>query len=406
MSRRHRTALAATGATLLAMTLASCAAEDPETATASDGGSAAAGASAAPSEEAGPQAEAGLIVDATEAQLSTGETIRPGEAGTVTVPSGQVEVESIATVETIPASLVEAPGGSSASASASASESAEGQEPLAPADGEVFRAVTVVYSTSDAPEPINSESEASEDTDAELADPDLAFAVDGTTHQQGVLNEPGRRTYLVSAPEGGEAQLVITQDGTPQAVDLSTGERADDEAAAGYYRDPQQVAVEQTLELGSVQAEAAGGYGGDVMRQKTFSPSVVIDQAQFAAWTPESGWAEPGEAWLNLSGVLTMASEGGYELDATPSVTVELTADGETLHSFSTTLDASGIPGSAPEAEFSETFAVDAETQQLTASAAGDMQLEVTSPFELQGSGTAELESVEGKVSLGGGSRE
>jgi hypothetical protein len=91
----------------------------------------------------------------------------------------------------------------------------------------------------------------------------------------------GRRTLLVVAPVGAPIQLVVTDQGRTQSLDLRTGKRGD--AVAGFYT----AYAADDLELRSER------------RMDPDAGTLFASGDLFLApWTPANGWAPSGKAWL------------------------------------------------------------------------------------------------------------
>lgn len=217
-----------------------------------------------------PQAEPGLVYEDISQDVTVQDTIRPGDEGKIITPAGTLTIDEVETVQSVPAEEI-------------GQDAEEGEEELAPAEGEEFRILTMSFT------PAEDESLESE--------PQAALALStasGQDHMQDLDSEEELRV-LFSVPQDGSAQLTISSEGHDQYLDILTGERVEDEIAAGYYRE---VTTQDVNHIFSVE-----GYQGELTRDGN-SVDVTIDydlaasSVTLAAWSEEYGWAEAGEAWI------------------------------------------------------------------------------------------------------------
>ncbi|MGQ7786967.1 hypothetical protein [Nesterenkonia sp. K-15-9-6] len=164
----------------------------------------------------------------------------------------------------------------------------------------------------------------------------LWLEVDGRRTQVLTLDDAvatvGGQGLLISVPEEAPAALVLEFEGHDQRVDARTGRRQlpEDDPAAGWYSlDP--VHPHQSL-IWNPEA-IAGEQDVDGLEDR-----LVVDpwitEAGLHGWTPEHGWADPGEAWLSIEMGLGLYPEGTeWALRAFEAAAVELelllTVDGE-----------------------------------------------------------------------------
>ena len=137
---------------------------------------------------------------------------------------------------------------------------------------------------------------------SDLASPTLGLELDGQTRELPKLDEDGHRTYLMSLPAKGTAELVVTQDGHDQRLDLSTGKRTADDVAAAYYRektDP--IDINEPLAFPD-STVTVGGSGSSNEYDYTVKLTTELAEAQLTPWTKEKGWADAGTAWLLIDG--------------------------------------------------------------------------------------------------------
>lgn len=231
-----------------------------------------------------PQAEAGLVISDLSPGLTLTDKVQPGEAGTVITPAGVLQIDSIATAETLRADVVPDMANTDAAARA-----------YRAADGEKFRVVEFSFDPSE----------------AEVAAA-LSLTYDGQQKQIAQLAEgsrgwggSGAASYriLVSVPADGGAQLVVSSDGHDQVVDLASGDRADDPIAATYYRDVTQQDINAALTLGEKQIDVENS--DDPLE---VSGQLAIGSVSLTPYSPSEGWADEGKAWLIVN--YTTSTEG------------------------------------------------------------------------------------------------
>lgn len=335
-------------------------------------------------EEPTPQAEAGLIAEVDPSALTTTASDAPEDVDPLIVPSGEVQVDSIASAETIPSSI----------ANTGSPSDGGGEEALAPAEGEVFRVVTVTTSETTGVEGEGAPLEASGHEEPGVR---LGFEVGEQTQEQ-PDEAAGTRTFVVSAPEEEDLFLTATEAGKTQKVDLTSGERDSASAAVGYYWEPSEADTGDPLALPGV--EATGTLGSEE-KSATLTPVVAVESARFTGWTEDAGWAEDGHAWLLLDGTVDMETSGAGELRGAASVEVALAVDGVDAGTFRVELERSG-GARETEAEFSERIAVPAGAEALTVAATGEVQVSAAGGVQLTSDATASAGEAETEIALAG----
>lgn len=349
---RTRTFLAG-GAAVLTLALVGCSAEEPDEANAT-----------APSK--GPSiAASGVIADATGVELSGETNVAEGKNSTIKTPSAEVEVETLADVNIVPKTLLEE------DAITDPSGTDTGGEIVMPAEGEVFRVVTVRT-----PAP-NEEASAQPTEDAGSGEePVMGFEAD--RQPLGNVEMPqSTTTYVVSIPQYGEAFLTVSEAGKTQKVNLADGERDSDSEAAGYYRGP--VDAGDPIELPGVKAT---GRLGEVRKAATLAPVLTLGRVEFSGWTKGGGWAEEGKAWLILEGAVALDSSGDGELRGQAAVDVALSVGGGSVGATTVELEKSGGLRDTTQ-EFTKTIEVPDDVEVLVMDVSGEVAVSAAGGVEL-----------------------
>lgn len=367
---RTRTLLVSSAA-VLALTLTGCSDEDTE--------------AAAPSPSPPITADSGFIADATGTELPSESNTASGTNSTITTPSGQIDVEGLADVNAIPKALVE--GGSSATTPEGGEE-----EWALPAEGEVFRVVKVQAS----PEEAGAGAEPTDGTGSEN-EPVMGFEAD--RQPLGNVDMPeGEAVYVVSIPQYGEAFLTVTEAGKTQKVNLADGERDENTAAAGYYREDADPG--DPIKLPGVKATGSIGLNGETKKKATLAPVLALSEVAFSGWTPEDGWAEDGKAWLTLNGIADLDVSGDKVLRGKATIDVDLSIDGKDVGSVPVKLEKSGGTRET-RAEFTKTIEVPCDAKTLAVRVSGDVAVSAAGGVELTSENKASAGVAEGTVSLG-----
>lgn len=251
-------------------------------------------------------AESGLIHEDISQAPAVLDTLRPAN-GEVVTPAGTLTVRQVEVVESVPSEEI-------------GLEGEPDQEQAVPAEGEEFRILTMTF-TPDAATVAHGDDRL--DVDAALA-----LNVGGVQqHLHDLTGTMDMRT-LVSVPQDGSASLTISSEGHDQFVDVLTGERAEDEVAAGYYREVTNQDLNHSFPLDSdtlaLQHERRDSGTGEV----TVTYDVRVNAVGLSAWAPEQGWAAPGQAWLMIDwGHEILEENDVYSAVDINDVTLTLTAD-------------------------------------------------------------------------------
>ena len=311
-------------------------------------------------------------------KIVTTDAVDAGDESNIVVPSGELKVSGISSVEQVPQTVIdssvapedaevsdeeEVPSGTDASASPAETEDGEA---LGPAEGKKLSLVTVDY-TANEEEPGHSSDDDPLDT-SELASPTLGLDLDGQTRELPKLDEDGHRTYLMSLPAEGTAELVVTQDGHEQRLDLNTGKRTADDVAAAYYRektDP--VEINEPLAFPDSTVTVEGSISED---DYTVKLTTELAEAQLTPWTEEKGWADNGTAWLLIDGKAGIEPEASLT-PSTAKITYSIGAEDEKDADFEVT--AKGY-----RADFSEILSVPADTEKLEVTGTAKVHLKAT----------------------------
>ena len=203
---------------------------------------------------------------------------------------------------------------------------------------------------------------------------------------------------LVSVPQDGSAALVVSSEGHDQLVDLLTGERQDDDVAAAYYRADRVQEPHHTFPV-SVEPFPVL-YDGEPDDDIDATVSFQATTLTLTAWTEETGWAEPGGAWLVMdwsSEITVDTSIPGLVEAGSYSAVASVTVDGETT-TDEVHADELLLSPSSNEEERTLVVPVSAEMSAATVSVSGEFSVEVDSKpgfYELEGSGEREYTSDE-----------
>lgn len=320
-------------------------------------------------------------------KIVTSEAVDSGDEGRIVVPSGELTVSQIASVEKVPETVITnsvapedaAPSDDAGmpegpSASASTTEAGSGED-LGPAEGKQLSLVSMGYTSNDTGQnPAYSSGDDTLSTD-ELASPTLAVDKDGQSRELPKLDEDGQRTYLMSLPAEGKAEIVVTQDGHEQRLDLTTGKRLADDVASTYYREKTEpVEISEPLTFPDTTVKVGGGDTNEYERKVELTTELA--EAGLTPWTKEKGWAEDGTAWLVIDG------KAGIEPEAslTPSkakITYSLASGGEEKADFA-------VAAEGYSDKFSEVVSVPVETEKLEVTGSAKINLKDSS-LDIQG---------------------
>lgn len=224
--------------------------------------------------------ETGFLAKDIGKDITTTGTVRPQLADTVT-PSGTVKISGIQELDSITPQQI----------GPDAPQTSDDVEAYGPADGEVLRVIELTYTPTDTQ---------GTDTGGTTPTTDLSINLDGTQVHLSELDGQQDHRILVSVPEAGTAQLVISSESHDQFVDVLTGERQDDDVAAAYYLPNPRQEPTHTFKIDSdtfPTQTSSGRARGDITTDFT----VKAISAELTAWNPEDGWAAPGNAWLAVT---------------------------------------------------------------------------------------------------------
>ncbi|GAA4520481.1 hypothetical protein GCM10023160_05840 [Brachybacterium paraconglomeratum] len=339
---------------------------------ASDGGGSAgsdAGGATAPDATADlPRLEAGFTVEEFTKDVTVASTLQPKNS-TVITPTGVLSIDRLQEIATVSAESV--------GLEAEMGEDGEALD-LAPADGEVLRAVELSFT------PFNG-GEAALDEASPLTD--ISISMGGSqTHLAEIDGEYSTRN-LISVPKDGSASLVVSSEGHDQMVDLLTGERQADEVAAAYYRSDRVQEPHHTFPLSVDPFPVL--YSDDADSEVTTTTSFQAATLGLTAWTETTGWADPGSAWLVMewSSAITISTEIPGLVRATDySAAASVTVDGETttdeIHEDKLNLNSSNKSG-----ERTLVVAVPVDVSSATVSMSGGFSLQIDpGVYEIEGS--------------------
>lgn len=312
-----------------------------------------------------PQLDSGLTLSAAalpeDLVQPDDDQVTPDAEGEIITPAGSVQLESVATLETIPVQTPDSDTGDNGAVDDDGAveegdpfggtqdgdsdlDTDDGEvivdlqgEPHAPADGENFLVLEYTFTPEDnsddgwmTEENDYSASLALNDGGAQqtLAHFDASGGYSGSEEDAGQL--------LVSVSED-DANLVVSASGLDQELSLPSGERADNDVARGYYRDVTEQDENHEFDIADQTV---------TLNDNEYDTSLYLNlqQAGLTAFTEEGGgdgWAEPDMAWLLLEfdAVLEADSWRPQFLEYSPSI--EVTDESGETHSASRTEDIS-----------------------------------------------------------------
>lgn len=380
----HRSllAIAALGALVLTGCSSGEVAEFEEPAPTASGGDDDAASSTAPGaagddvdeETAAPvlEAEPGLVQEDFSREADVLETLRP-ERGSIITPAGTLAVEEVEVVESVPAAEV------------GLTEAREGEQ-AQPAEGEEFRILTLSFAPDAATQGYGD--------DVLDVDATLALNVAGVQSHLNDLTEQQDLRILFSVPQGGDNTLTVSSEGHDQSIDLLTGERVEDEIAAGYYREVTNQDLNHTFEVDDSRVPFKQTNGPEAEYEATVEYDLRVNSVSLAAWTPQEGWAAAGEAWLVVNWAHEISGDsgvGGVGTDINDiDVTLTTTVGGQTMED--SVKDTGGRRSNS--AESVTVLAVPIDTVDVQLSLAGTAKYELTgaSNHSITDEGAANLE--------------
>lgn len=168
----------------------------------------------------------------------------------------------------------------------------ERSEIITPADGEEFRILEITFAPQD-----NSDQFWSQD----VSDASASLAVNAggaQSHLHDLDNDQSHR-ILISAPQDSSTQLVVSSEGHDQSVDVLTGEREEDQIAAGYYRQVTQQDPNHTFPADTLvfPVEDSDGWNVD---DTEIEPDYHVSSVWLAGWVDDGEWADSDEVWLGV----------------------------------------------------------------------------------------------------------
>lgn len=326
-----------------------------------------------------PQLDPGFLEEDFTKDVTVTSTLHP-ENSTVITPTGTLSIDGLQELTAVPADAVDV--------DPELNEDGEALD-FAAAPGEVLRAVDLSFT------PVGEDAPGGGDG---LPATDLSVRAGGSqTHLAEIDGEYSNR-ILLSLPEDGSAVLVVSCEGHDQLVDLLTGERQGDDVAAVYYRQGRVQEPHHTFPVSVDPFPVL--YGGAADHDIEAAVSFQATTLALTAWTADTGWAEPGGAWLVMdwSSEITIDTEtpglveaGAYT--AIASVTVDGEATTQEVH-----LDDLMLSPSSNTEKRTLIAPVAAETTAATVSMSGQFSVEFdASPgsYELDGSSEREFTSDE-----------
>lgn len=344
-----------------------------------------------------PEAEAGLVVADISQEAAVLDTLRP-ENNEIITPAGTLTVQEVEIVESVAATEVDADAGAE-------------QDELGPAAGEAFRILNFSFAPDE-----RTQGYGDDVLDVEA---DLALNAGGQQQHLSDLDDEEDYRTLVSVPQDDGAQLVVSSQGHDQYIDVLTGERTAEaqDAAATYYRDITSQDLNHAFPIPSDGIPIERTAGSAEQDDAPVDYSLRINSAELTAWSPEDGWAAPGEGWLaidwsyDIESDLAFYTVSGELQDLDLTLTAEL-AD-ETLE-FNTKnaggrrsvsdehLTYLAVPEDIVEADLSLAggveFVLDAPNVALAQDGAGSLEVAtdpLTVSFPMEGSESADEDDAE-----------
>lgn len=349
---------------------------------ASDGGGSDGTAKTAPEL---PRVDSAFMTEEFTQDIAITETIRPERAEIIT-PTGTLAVNEVRAVDSVSGDQV----GLGAPSDGGGEEGTEGQ--YGPAEGEAFRIVDLTFT------PLVDEEDPWGMEDGPTTA--VSISVNGTQKHLRDLVQQEDISFLMSVPEDGSGQLVVSSEGHDQVVDLLSGERQEDEVAAAYYRPSAVQEPHHKLTIDSLSFPMVDGSGPDSPITTAFS--FQIASASLTAWTKDGGWAEPGMAWLVVvwSYDVALETEGYYDTNIEEiTSTLSIDVDGEVTTDDIHLEDEFGATGD--DGEVTSYASVPVDMTDATLSVAGSATVGSASGFITpEGDGSAEFASEEYALSF------
>lgn len=310
--------------------------------------------------------EPGFVYDDISKDVTATETIRPENAEIIT-PSGTLTINSVQEVAAVAPTEI----------GLDAVDGDDGEpRDYGAAEGESLRIVDVSYMPDE------------EFPADDAPTTELSIEVGGAQEHLSTLDDQQDHRILVSAAQDGSAQLIVSSEGHDQAVDVLTGERADDEVAAAYYLPTTRQEPHHTFPIddGALPTKSGTTPEEDV----TTTYSFQIDAATLTAWTASDGWADPGQAWLVVDWTYTVTAahpviSGRIDrFDAALEVTAGDEVAEDTVHDEDKGGDVTGAK--------STSVAVPIETTDVALSVSGGAEIDMYSGSGLEMAGSTAVE--------------
>lgn len=328
------------------------------------------------------KARTGLVVSDPDLDLENEDEdgLDLDDDGTLIVPSGRLDVSRVLSVDEIPKRVV-ADVDVARSPGATTAPSGSASTMLQPAEGEHFVAVSVSYAQRAG-------------VDDDVSDPKLELDIDGRSKSLTSFDADEHRTYLFSLPNDGDAALTLSQEGHPQSIDLSNGDRIDDSVAATYYRDNVDVDVDDTLIFPTKTLDFSDHVKGDISEK--FNLETEVDQASLRPWVPGQGWADEDQAWLVLDGTATSTKHGGVKVDVKTTETVSVAVGDGVEQTFAVKLK-----GETTSTEFHKVIQVPMSIGDVDMAAQATVDLTETGDWPLVTSSPLKISSDTIEFSIG-----
>ncbi|MDN6330095.1 MAG: hypothetical protein L0J84_12235, partial [Brachybacterium sp.] len=224
-----------------------------------------------------PPLDPGFLKEEFTKDVTVTSTLQP-ENSTVITPTGTLSIDGLQELAAVPAEAVDLEP-----------ELDEDGEVLdyAAVQGEVLRALDLSFTPAGEDAPGGGDG---------LPPTDVSIRAGGSQSHLAELDGDYSDRILLSVPEDGSAVLVVSSEGHDQLVDLLTGERRDDDVAAVYYREGRVQEPHHTFPASVDPFPVL--YDGEADHDIDATVSFQATTLTLTAWTADTGWAEPGGAWL------------------------------------------------------------------------------------------------------------
>lgn len=123
---------------------------------------------------------------------------------------------------------------------------------------------------------------------------------------------------------------MVSSEGHDQFVDVLTGEREEDQIAAGYYRQVTQQDPNHTFPADTLvfPVEDSDGWNVD---DTEIEPDYHVSSVWLAGWVDDGGWADSDEVWLGVEWAYSLDKYGDHSSRIAESAsTLQVEVDGET----------------------------------------------------------------------------